>query len=173
MKQIFFILIVVLFSSCEQETLPKFQSVREMLKESSDFHEENGSLKFISEEESNVHVQVSKSILETESRELKEEIVKRDIIYVVFQSFAQTNIDQITVTAIPNDWEDHKKYYDEYAKTVKVSRKDAIKVLEKYLYSTNFSILYEKKDGSWFPNKNFSKLKFEKLKEVFNEIYNP
>ncbi|MFK7750796.1 MAG: hypothetical protein AB8B65_20555 [Kordia sp.] len=152
--------------------LSKYTTVRKMLEAASDFYEENGSLKFISEDNSNIHIQVSKSVLEAESKDLKEEIVKRDIVYVVFQSFAQTNIDKITVTAIPIDQNNRKKYYNRYARTIKIGREKAAKILKKYLGSDNFSLLYEKNGDLWLPSKKFSKLKFEKLNQVFNEMSN-
>lgn len=155
-----------------KEILPQYENIKEMLKEASDFHEEDGSLKFISEDESSFHVQISEAVLEAESEKLKEEIVKRGIVYIVFQSFAQTDIEELTVTAVPNDWENRKKYYNKYKKTVKVSRTKAKSILKKYLNNEDFSVLYKKEGKLWFPNKNFSKLRFEKLDVVFYEMIN-
>ncbi|MCO6501092.1 MAG: hypothetical protein J5I47_12060 [Vicingus serpentipes] len=153
-----------------EETLPQFSSVREMFADASDFYEENGSLKFISEDTSNLHVQVSKPILESDIESVKEEIVKRDIIYVAFQTFAQTDLNKLTITAIPNDMENPKKYYDRYKKAVTVDRERAKTILKKYLGSEDFEILYKKDGTLWLPNENFSKLKFENLNAVYSDL---
>lgn len=72
-----------------------------MLAASYDFSEEDGSLKFISSDEEDLHVLVSNPILDSDVETVKEEIVMRDIVYVAFQSFAQTNIEKLTITSVP------------------------------------------------------------------------
>ncbi len=103
---------------------------------------------------------------------MKNEIVKRDIIYVAYQTFAQTNIDELTITSIPNSNDNPKKYFTKYQKTVKIGRDKAKEILKKYLDSEDFSILYEEQNGIWIPSKKFSVLKFEKLDAVYEEINN-
>jgi len=167
------ILIVFISLSCnskKEEKLPQFATVREMLEDASDYYEENGSLKFISEDKSNFHIQVSKPIYQKDLENIKNEIVKRDIIYVAFQVFAQTSLSELTITSIPLDWENPKKYFNKYEKTVKINKITASKILKKYFDTSDFSVLYTNEGGVWLPNENFSKLKFEKLKEVFSEV---
>lgn len=101
---------------------------------------------------------------------VKKEIVKRDIIYVAFQVFARTDIDKLTITAIPNDLQNREKYYEKYKKTVTIDRVKGKSILKKYLNSEGFSILYQKGGELWLPNENFNKLKFEKLNDVFSEL---
>ena len=156
-KPIFLILaIAAIFLSCKSEiksnkdienSLTQYSSIRDMLEDSGDFYEENGSLKFLSEEKSNIHVQVSKPISKNDLENVKQEIVKRSIVYVTFQAFAQTDIDELTITSIPMDFEDNKKYYDEYRQTVKVNRAKAKSILKEYLNSDDFSILF--KNEKW------------------------
>lgn len=153
-----------------KEALPQFSSVREMLADASDFYEENESLKFISEDTSDLHIQVSKPILESDLEYVKEEIVKRDIVYVAFQTFAQTDLSKLTITAIPNDMENPKKYYDKYKKTITVDRERAKSILKKYTGSEDFKILYKKEGGLWLPDAKFSKLKFENLNQVYSDL---
>ncbi len=141
-----------------------------MLSYASDFYEENGSLKFISEASNNLHIQVSKPVFQNDLEKNKKETVKGDIIYVAFQTFAQTDISELTITAVPLDQENNKKYFEEYKKTLKINRSRANSILKKYLNSDDFSILYTEDDGIWLPNPNFSKLKFEKLEEVFSDL---
>lgn len=153
-------------------SLPKYRTIKEMFEASYDFSEEIGTLKFISLDESKLHVQVSKPIFEGDLKNIIEEQVKRDIVYVAFQVFTQTEIDSLMITSVPNSNDNPKKYYDNYRKTVKVTREKALLILKTYLDTNNFSILYENQNGIWVPSKQFSVLKFEKLNEVFNNIIN-
>lgn len=157
-------------SNVAEKSLPQYETIREMLDESGDFYEENGSLKFISEEESNLHIQVSKPVSKNDLEDVKEEIVKRDIIYVAFQTFAQTNLNKLTITSIPSDFENRKKYYEKYQKTLTIDRSKAKSILIEYLNSEDFSILFSLENDIWLPNENFDKLKFGKLKEVYNKM---
>lgn len=154
------------------ETLPQFESLKDMLADASDFYEENGSLKFISNDENNIHIQVSKPILDSDSETLKEEIVKRDIVYVAFQTFAQTNIKQLTITSVPNSTDSPNSYIEKYKKTVTIDRIKAKSILGKYLNTEDFSELYEQNGTLWLPNDKFSKLKFKHLDSVFGEMSN-
>lgn len=151
-------------------SLPKSKTIKEMFEASYDFSEEAGTLKFISLEESKLHVQVSKPIFEGDLKHLIEEQVKRDIVYVAFKSFAQTEITSLTITSVPNSNDNPKMYFDNYRKTVKVSREKALLILKKYLDTDNFFILYENQNAIWVPSKEFSFLKFKKLDEVFNDL---
>lgn len=151
-------------------SLPKYKTIKEMFEASYDFSEEVGTLKFLSLEESKLHVQVSKPIFEGDLRNIIEEQVKRDIVYVAFQTFAQTDINALTLTSVPNSNDNPKKYFDNYKKTVKVNREKALSILKKYLDTGNFSILYVNQNGLWVPSKQFSVLKFERLNEVFNNL---
>ncbi|WP_136668864.1 hypothetical protein [Flavobacterium sp. H122] len=155
-----------------QKSLPKFATLKEMLMDVNDFSEDNNTLKFISENEKSMHVQVSKPILEEDLESVKKEIVKRDIVYVTFQVFAQTDIDEITITSIPIDGSNYKLYFEEYALTLKISRKKAKEILTRYFNSEDFSILFENENEIWLPNKNFNLLKFDYLDEVFEEMSN-
>ncbi|WP_291143379.1 hypothetical protein [Flavobacterium sp. UBA7680] len=194
MKKILLILSVIVIVSCKTENkeaqyeetntventgncksgnaLKKFSTLKEMLADSRDFNEDGGTLKFISLDEKKLHVQISKPVLENDLERVKNEIVKRDIIYVAYQTFAQTTINELTITSVPNSNDNPKKYFEKYKQTVKINRGKAKEILKKYLDSEDFSILYEEQNGMWLPSKNFSVLKFEKLDEVFDEINN-
>jgi hypothetical protein len=153
-----------------KDTLPKFEDIKEMFAWSSDFSEDNGTLKFISLKKTDLRVQVSKPVIQEDSDENKNDIVKRDIVYVVFQVFALTNLEKVTVTAVPYKFGQPKKYINKYKKTVTVTRKKAKSILDNYLWSKDFSILYEKNGEIWVPSKEFSRLKFDRLNDIFGEI---
>jgi hypothetical protein len=158
------------FKTETTKALPKFATLEELLKDAGDFNEEDNSLKFISRDKKKLHVQVSKTILKDDLESVKTEIVKRDIIYIAFQTFAQTDINELTITSIPIDYFNRKKYFENYKLTVNINREKAKDILKKYLETEDFSILYEEQDKMWLPSKKFSILKFEKLNEVFNEM---
>ena len=150
--------------------LTRYNSVKEMLEDAHDFTIEQGTLKFINVDENNLHVQVSKPIIETESEKLIDEIVKRDIIYVAFQAFAQTAINKITITSIPIDPYDRTKYYDNYKKIITITRDKANQIMESEFNSLDYSILFMDLNGIQVPSKNFDKLKFDDLDYVYSEL---
>lgn len=153
-----------------KKPLPKFKSLNEMFQASYDFSEEEGTLKLISLDKSKLHIQISKPIFKNDLKKIIEEQVKRDIVYVAFQTFAQTEINELTITSVPISSDDSNQYFNEYKKTVKISRKKALSILKEYIDTEDFSILYENQNGMWVPSKKFSVLKFEKLDYVFNTI---
>lgn len=179
MKKTILLLAAVLsfIISCEterkkikKEDFPKFQSVKEMLSNAGNFYVEDGSLKFINSDSLNLHIQISKPVTDNDPESLKNEIVKRDIVYVAFQTFAETELNELTITSVPMELNNKGHYYEKYKKTVKVDRNRAKSVLKKYLDSEDFSILYKKTNGMWLPNEKLDKLKFEKLNQVFNDL---
>ncbi|MBB6370857.1 hypothetical protein [Chryseobacterium shigense] len=150
--------------------LKKYKSVKEMLEDAHDFTVEQGTLKFINNDENNLHIQVSKPILENDSDKMINDIVKRDIVYAAFQSFAQTPINKITITSIPIDLNNKKKYYNEYKKTVIVTKEKADRIMQKEFGSTDYSILFTTLNGLQVPGDKFSKLKFQDLDFVYKEL---
>lgn len=152
--------------------LKKYKSVKEMLENANDFTAEQGTLKFINNDENNLHIQISKPIVKDDSDKIIEEIVKRDIVYVAFQAFAQTSINKITITSIPIDLEDNKKYYNNYKQTVTIARDKADQIMQKEFGSIDYSILFIISDGIQIPSENFDKLKFEKLNKIYFKLLN-
>jgi len=157
-------------NSDSPQLLKQFNTLREMVEYSYEFYEVDGTLKFISEEDSNLHIQISSPIFELDQEIIKEQIVKRDIIYFAFQSFAKTNIDKLTITSIPISAENDHQYCEEYKKTITIDRTNAKLILKKFLNSEDFSILYDKNTNAWIKNANFNKLLYENIHEVFAEM---
>ncbi|WKW46904.1 hypothetical protein P3875_02285 [Myroides sp. JBRI-B21084] len=187
MKNLFFSIIIISLLNCcgndnkkadkpietkevTTENLQKFNSVKDMLTEAGDFSTENGTLKIIDENSEKLHIQVSKPIVKGDLDKVINEIVKRDIIYVAFQTFAQTPTEKITITSIPIDLEDRSKYYEEYKKTVTVTKETADRIMKDELGTNDYSILFSDLNGIQVPSKEFDKLKFEKLDETFNKL---
>lgn len=156
----------------DSSELTRYNTVKEMLDDAHDFTVEQGTLKFISEEENNLNIQVSKPIVKGDSDKLINDVVKRDIIYVAFQAFAQTPINKITITSIPIDYNDKTKYYNDYKRTITLTRDRANQIMENEFGTLDYSILFMNLDGMLVPSENFSKLKFSNLDEVFTQLSN-
>lgn len=150
--------------------LIKYKSVKEMLEAANDFTIEQGTLKFINNDENNLHIQISKPIMKNDSDKIIDEIIKRDIVYIAFQAFAQTSINKITIISIPIDLEDNKKYYDNYKQTVTITRDKADQIMQKEFGSVDYSILFINSGGIQVPSENFDKLKYEKLNHIYTDL---
>ncbi len=150
--------------------LNHFNSVEEMLSEAGDFSKEMGTLKILDGNPQSPHIQVSKPIVTGDLDKVVDEIVKRDIVYVAFQTFAQTKTEKITITSIPIDFEDKTKYYDKFKKSVTINKKSADEIMKEEFGSDNYSILFAKSGTTQVPSKEFEKLKFEKLEETFKKL---
>jgi len=157
-------------------TFPKYSSVLEMLEAANDYKDE--CLEVISKEGKPVHVRISSEHLNNEPKKELTEQVKRDIIHVIFQAFAQTEIEKITVTSIPitrSNFNPNNKYDGKQKKslkqTVTVNRKKATDILNKYLQTTSFQDLYKLYDGVlYIPNAKFEILMYSEFESVFNDL---
>jgi hypothetical protein len=153
-----------------ESELQKFFSVKEMLADAGDFSTENGTLKIIDGNSKNPKIQISEPIVKGDLDEIIEKFVKRDIVYVAFQSFAQTPTEKITITSIPVDLEDRTKYYPKYEKTMTITKKSTDQIMIDEFGSTDYSILFNKMNNIEVPSKEFDKLKFDKLDEIFDKL---
>lgn len=149
--------------------LRKYNTVKEMLDDAHDFTVEQGTLKFISENEENLHIQVSKPTISGEPEEVINQTVKRDIIYVAFQAFAQTSIKKITITSIPID-NNKTKYYNKYKKTLTITKEKADEIMQKEFGNTDYSILFSKLNTVQVPSRDFEKMKFDDLEKIYSQL---
>ncbi|MBN9338163.1 MAG: hypothetical protein J0I88_10010 [Chryseobacterium sp.] len=154
----------------DSSNLKKYGSVKEMLEDTHDFSTEQGTLKFINNDEDDLKIQVSKPIVKGDLEKFIIESVKRDIIYVAFQAFAQTSINKITITSIPIDYNDKSKYYNKYKKTITITRKKADQIMANEFGSLDYSILFSDLDGIQVPSEDFNKLKFNDLDKIFAQL---
>jgi hypothetical protein len=144
----------------------KYPTVTEMLLEAGDFGGEDGSLKIISNNP--LHVQVSKSIFDGDIEKVIVEQTKRDIIYVVFQAFAQTDVDKLIVSSVPRQHETGA-YINRYRLQRNVKRKAAQDILLKYLSTSDFKVLFALNGTIWVPSDKFDLLKFKYLDQVYKD----
>ena len=178
MRQILILLSFLLLISCGNSKKPsvetvefkKYSSVLEALKAANDFSVENGTLKVLSKEGEPIHIQVSKPIFEGDLEDVIIQQTKRDVVYVAFQAFAETDINELTVTSIPV--KDKSNYVDKYKMTVTVNRVTAKNILKKYLATESFQDLYKLEGTLYLPSARFDKLKFADLDKVFSDLSN-
>ncbi|MDF2451898.1 MAG: hypothetical protein K0S26_1402 [Bacteroidota bacterium] len=148
----------------------KYPTVMEMLIDAHDYSEEQGTLKMLSKKEEPLHIQVSKQIFDGD---LEKEILdqtKRDIVYVAFQAFAQTDINELTITSVP--LKSNGKLADKYKLITTINRETAKNILKKYVSTGNFQDLFQFDGTLWLPNKNFDNLKFNNLDAVYTDMTN-
>lgn len=150
-------------SNGQKITFPHFATVIEMLNAANDYAGHN--LEIISEKP--LSIRVSKDFIKGDVEEIMVEQTKRDIIYVAFQAFAETDIDEITITSIPIlriDFNPNKPYDGKLLNNLKqtktITRQTALKILEKYIKTKTFQDLYQLDGTMYLPNDKFNLLKF-------------
>lgn len=153
--------------------LPKYNSVEEMFIDANDFNTEQGTLKLTGDNPSKI--QVSQMVFDGDTEDIMKEQVKRDIIYVVFQTFAHTELNDLTVTSVPlkmKDFQNREGYLESLRSTIEIDRDKAQSILMKFLNINNFESLYSISEGGelWLPNDSFNLLKFKYLEQVYNEL---
>lgn len=150
--------------------LIQYNSVKEMLENAHDYTVEEGTLKFINEDKNKLHIQVSKPIVEGDIDKVIKEIVKRDLVYVAFQVFAQTSTDKITITSIPISLEDRTKYYSDYKITLTVTKAQTNQIMLHEFGNLDYSRLFVDSGGLQIPSDDFDRLKFKDLEYVFSAL---
>ncbi len=160
-------------ASGQSVDFPKYATVIEMLEASHDY--EGHNLEIISE--TPLHIRVSKDFVKGDSEQNMIEQTKRDIIYVAFQAFSQTNIDKITITSIPIIRENFNpnlpyngKLQNDFKQTKTVTREQALLILEKYIKTKSLEDLYQLYETVYLPSDKFDLLKFGQLENVYNEL---
>ncbi len=153
----------------------QFSSVYELLISAGDFSEEECTLKILSNEGAPLHIQVSNLVNSNHTDDLIKEQVKRNIVFVAFQAFARTNIEEFTITSIPVTTEIDKPrcpYLEAFQVTNTVKRRSAIKIIDNYLGATKFQDLYQYNASipDWLPNQNFRFLQYDILEQVYADI---
>jgi hypothetical protein len=154
---------------------PNYPTISEMLEASGDYT--GKQVELLDSNPENTHVRVSSEFLNDESESLIIEQVKRDIVYVVFQTFAQTDLDKITVTSIPiirasfnPNLEYDGKLQESKKEKVSITRVRATEIIKKFLETDSFKDLYQLNSTLYLPNEKFDRLKHGELNNVFVEM---
>lgn len=162
-------------SKQEEIPFPHYNDVLSMLDAAGDYTGKN--IEYFGGKES--HVRVSKEFLPQEAPSNIRDQVKRDIVYVAYQTFAMTSIDTIKITSTPiirstfnpNEAYDGKMD-NNTSRTLLITRSKAKEVMLNYSNAKEFKSLFSKQPYGYVPNKNFSQLKFDNLLLVFNSLEN-
>lgn len=160
-------------SEVQQVDFPQYGTVIEMLEAAHDY--EGHNLEILSENP--LHIRVSSDFVKGDSKQNMIEQTKRDIIYVAFQAFAETNIDKITVTSIPIIRENFNpnlpydgKLQNDLKQTKTITKEQALAILEKYIKTKSFKDLYQLNGTLYLPSDKFDLLKFGQLENVYNDL---
>lgn len=141
-----------------------FHSVEEMIEKFNDYSSSSGTFKTINNKP--LHIQLSPQVVKGDFPDTIEFQVKRSLIYGIYRPFIHTNINSITVTAIPKeiDFKNKKsKYLSVHKRTISITRNKALSLVKKYINTTSFSDLVAEKEvsGIVFQNqwtKNFNRI---------------
>jgi hypothetical protein len=152
--------------------LKKFPSVMDMLRTANEYREDNKTLVLLSENP--LSIQVSAMVHHEEPGEYLSQKVKRDMVYVLLQAFAQTDVDVMTITSVPLAFTKHYpngKYLKEHQLKMTVNREMAGRIMEKYLHSKNYKKLFRSASGdTYVPDQTFEKLLHEDLDNVYADL---
>ncbi|WPQ63540.1 hypothetical protein SIO70_01505 [Chitinophaga sancti] len=146
-----------------------YASVIEMIEESGDFTQENGSMKVISK--SPLHIQISSAAGNIDDLEQMKRNAMQELIYIAYASFTMTDIPQITITTVPYDaaqFIDHQKMVFQKAAstTITISREKARRVMQARLSTSNFDDMFGVQVGQQYFAESPSPL-LEKLRATF------
>jgi hypothetical protein len=151
--------------------LPQFATVVEMLVEMADFTGRDKCLEEVDGKPD--HIYACFDFLMYDNKGDIPRRTRSTIIYVAMQAFAMTAVDQLKITCAPMGMSDGTNPYGklkEFEKTVTVTRKRADHVIEKYLHSTDYSILMEKQAGWWTTTDAFDLLMLRKDSQVYSDL---
>lgn len=146
-----------------------YASVIEMIEESGDFSQENGTLKIISK--SPLHIQIASAAGNIGDVEQMKWNAMQELIYVAYASFTMTNISQITITTVPYDAEqflEHQKMalQNAAATTITITKEKARQVMQARLGTSNFDDMIGVQVGQSYFAESPSPL-LEKLRATF------
>lgn len=120
----------------------EYKGLKEMVEGLSDFHEENGTYKLLTEKP--LHIQISKPFYANELKELKLSQGKHYTLYFGLCALALTPVQEITVTFLPMNENVSKGYDNSNSTTLKLTKTKAKQVLKKYFNTEDFKILFKR-----------------------------
>lgn len=129
----------LIFSSAVYADGPtKFSSVPDMIQQFNDFSTDNGTFKVISKKP--LHIQLSPEVFPNDLKKVISEQTERAAIYGIYRSFIHTDVDKVTVTAIPKIYS-KDDYLSADKVTITKTRAQALNDIQKFIPITDFSEL--------------------------------
>lgn len=111
-------------------TPTQYETVTEALESTNEFSVEEGTLKVLSTDP--WEVEIPAHVYPGELPEILEEEVERTLVYALIISFAQTNIDRVSITVVPIEQsfgKEKPKLLSDKARTLSISREKMNRVL--------------------------------------------
>lgn len=122
-------LLVVLLPFLSQAA-SQYKSISELIEGLGDYSESKGTFKMISKD----HFQLSPQVAENDY--YIDEYVQRSLIYGIYRTFIHTNLNKITVTAVPMVPFGETKYLYQYKQTIFITRKK-VETIAKQLFGVD------------------------------------
>lgn len=135
-----------------------------------DYYADNNSLEIISE--TPLHIRLSNLAVQGDHPDVKELMVKRAVIYGIYRSFIHTNKDEVTVTSYLIDMNNKKKLPGSPEYSVKITKKQALDIIKKYLPVQDYSDLIVKDGYGCSFSEDFNWVRFNDQNEnEFNAFF--
>ena len=135
-----------------------------------DYYADNNSLEIISE--APLHIRLSNLAVQGDHPDVKELMVKRAVIYGIYRSFIHTNKDEVTVTSYLIDMNNKKKLPSSPEYSVKITKKQALDIIKKYLLVQDYSDLIAKDGYGCSFSEDFNRVRFNDQNEnEFNAFF--
>lgn len=149
-----------------------YKTALEAFTDLGDYYTENNSLEIISE--TPLHIRLSSPALKDDFPDVKEMLVKRAIIYGVYRAFLHTNKDEVTITSYLVDMNSKNKLTGTSEFTIKITRKQALDIIKKYLPVQSYADLIAKDSGGCFFSDGFNQLRYDDKNKnvIFNKFFN-
>ncbi|WP_418132389.1 hypothetical protein [Morganella morganii] len=135
-----------------------------------DYYADNNSLEIISE--APLHIRLSNLAVQGDHPDVKELMVKRAVIYGIYRSFIHTNKDEVTVTSYLIDMNNKKKLPGSPEYSVKITKKQALDIIKKYIPVQDYSDLIAKDGYGCSFSEDFNQVRFNDQNEnEFNAFF--
>lgn len=131
-----------------------------MISNQTDYSEERGTFKIISKKP--LHIQLSSIVFNNDSKDVIDEIIKRDFVSNVYNTFIFTKENEIKITVVPLNESSLKSknknqyiYLNQFKKTFVFKRDKSLFLLKNYLKISDFKNLIDSNNS---PNNAFNKI---------------
>lgn len=123
-------------------SISTFPDVKSMIDDFNDYSTSNGTFVVLTSKP--LHIQLSPQVVKGDLPEVIKEQVNRALMYGIYRSFIHTQINDITVTAVPIEINFRNKksiLLSKYKKTISITRSEALSLVKKYINVASFSEL--------------------------------
>lgn len=131
-----------------------------MISNQTDYSEERGTFKIISKKP--LHIQLSSIVFNNDSKDVIDEIIKRDFVSNAYNTFIFTKENEIKITVVPLNESALKSknknqyiYLNQFKKTFVFKRDKSLFLLKNYLKISDFKNLIDSNNS---PNNSFNKI---------------